>query len=81
MAVVESKRLPWYFSGSFLVLTFLTLPPVVLPLVWLHPKLHWLVKVLVSLAVVAVTWITVEAMIRFAQQIDEVSKMWETSPF
>jgi len=74
-AVAAPDKLHWYFSTSFLVLTFLTLPPCVLPSVWFHPKMHWALKIGITLLVIGFCWIIVQLMIRFVQQFDEPTRM------
>ena len=69
------SSLPWYFKTSFIVLTFVTLPPVVLPLVWLHPKLHPVWKVVITLAIGGICWLTYLAFKGFISQFDEATKM------
>ncbi len=54
----QGSQLPWYFKTSFIVLTFLTVPPFALPSVWLHPKLHLIWKIVITAAVVASSWAT-----------------------
>lgn len=75
VAGATPEKLPWYFSTSFIVLTFLTLPPCVLPSVWFHPKMHWALKIGITLLVIGFCWISVQAMISFVHQFDEVTKM------
>lgn len=69
------NSLPWYYKTSFIVLTFVTLPPVALPLVWLHPKLHLVWKMVITLAIGAVCWGTYIAFKSFVSQFDEATKM------
>jgi len=73
--------LPWYYKTSFLVLTFVTFPPFVLPLIWLRPRLHWIWKLLVTLVVLGVCWVTYWAMSRFVHQFDEATRMWQQMAF
>ena len=68
------NSLPWYYKTSFIVLTFVTLPPVALPLVWLHPKLHLVWKMVITLAIGAVCWGTYIAFKSFVSQFDEATK-------
>jgi hypothetical protein len=72
---------PWYFRTGFLVMLFLSVPPAVLPLVWLRPKTHLVWKLLVTLAVAGFCWVVWYALTGFVSQLDEATKMWETSPF
>jgi len=45
----------WYFSTSFLVIAFLCVGPLILPLVWLKPGLPRDKKIIISIAIVAVS--------------------------
>ncbi len=71
-------RVTIYLKTSFIVLMFLTLPPVALPLVWLHPKLHLLWKLAITAAVMGFCWTTYIAFKGFIHQFDEVTDMWKT---
>lgn len=68
-------ELPWYFKTSFLVLTFLTLPPFALPLVCLHPRLNPIWKIVISLLILAVCWVCYYAITSLARSFDESLKM------
>jgi len=67
--------LAWYFKTSFIVLMFLTLPPLALPSVWLHPKLHWIWKFVITAAAVGLCWASYVAFKGFVHQFDEATKM------
>lgn len=69
------NQLPWYFKTSFIILTFVTLPPFALPSVWLHPKLHPVWKVVITLAIGGFCWIAYIAFKGFVSQFDEAMKM------
>lgn len=69
------EPLPWYFRTSFIVLMFVSLPPLALPSVWMHPKMHPIMKVLFTLAVVGFCWISYSAFKGFVHQFDEATKM------
>ena len=71
----RENALPFYLKTSFIVLMFLTLPPVALPLVWLHPKLHWLWKLAITAAVIGFCWTTYIAFKGFIHQFDEATQM------
>jgi|688.fasta_scaffold184081_3 hypothetical protein len=75
MPISRNQALPWYFKTSFIVMTFVTLPPLVLPSVWLHPKMHWAWKLMITLAVIGFCWISVITIQRFLHQFDEAMKM------
>ncbi len=75
LPALPGDQLPWYFKTGFIVLTFVTLPPVALPLVWLHPKWNLAVKVAVTLVTGGVCWLTYIAFQGFVSQFDEAIKM------
>ncbi|GAA5120161.1 hypothetical protein GCM10023212_13350 [Luteolibacter yonseiensis] len=69
------ERLPWYFGTTFIVLMFLSLPPLALPSLWLHPKWHVGWKIAGTLAVAGFCWLSYIAIIGFMHQFDEATKM------
>ena len=71
----RGNSLPWYFKTSFIILTFVTVPPFALPSVWLHPRLHLVWKVLITLAIGGVCWLTYITFKSFVSQFDEATKM------
>ncbi len=66
---------PWYLSTTFMVLTFITVPPLVLPSVWLHPKLHWIWKAALTVLVMMTCWIIYRAITSFLKQFEEATRM------
>lgn len=58
-------RMAWYFKPGMVVIAFLTVGPLMLPLVWFHPTLKPSHKLLWSIAIVAVTalltWMSIHA--------------------
>ena len=71
----SAPKQPWYFSTSFIVLMFLSVPPFALPSVWLHPKLHVVWKLVITAAVIGFCWVAITAMNAFVHQFDEATKM------
>ncbi|GAA5480917.1 zinc ribbon domain-containing protein [Haloferula sargassicola] len=77
----ETKAaVPWYLKTSFIVLTLLTLPPFALPSIWMHPRMHWAWKIVLTLGVIGFCWVAVEAYVSFAHQFDEVTRMLNEFP-
>ncbi|WP_411826132.1 zinc ribbon domain-containing protein [Luteolibacter sp. AS25] len=79
--VPPENTLPWYCKTPFIVLTFLTVPPFALPLIWLHPKLHVAWKIFITLVVLALCWGMYRTFVSFVQQFDEATKMLKDMPF
>jgi hypothetical protein len=71
----EGNPLPWYLRTSFIVFMFLSFPPFVLPSVWLHPRLHVVWKVAITVACVAVCWL---AWISIRSLLDYYSELTKT---
>ena len=69
-------ELAWYFKTSFIVLMFCTLPPLAMPSVWWHPKLHMVWKILITVAGLALCWASVLAVKGMMKQLDEATKMF-----
>jgi hypothetical protein len=72
---LPADQLPWYLKTAFIVLTFVTLPPVALPLVWLHPKWHPAVKVVLTLVIAGTCWLMYVAFKGLMSQLEEATKM------
>ena len=70
-----ASPLPFYFKTSFIVLTFLTVPPFALIPVWMHPKLHWIWKIAITGVIFGVSWLTYISILKFMHQFDEMTKM------
>ena len=68
---------PWYCKTGIIIMTFLTVPPFALPLVWLHPRLHWILKIIITVIIGAVCWGMFLAFQSFVQQFEEATKMME----
>lgn len=78
--VLPARRddpLPWYFKTSFIVLMFVSLPPLALPSVWFHPKWHIVWKILFTAAVAASCWGTFVVFQRFLDYVNEMGKMFD----
>jgi len=52
----ERPKDPWYFKPSVLVVVFLCVGPLVLPLIWINPRFSNKNKVIISLAVVVISY-------------------------
>lgn len=70
-----ASSLPFYFKTPFIVLTFLTMPPFALLPVWMHPKLHWAWKLVITAAIVAVSWFCYLSILKFLAYFEEMTKM------
>jgi len=71
------KSGPWYFGTTPIVLALATVGPLALPLVWVHPKLKPLWKIVITLLVLAVSWWAFREVQEYLKYFDEMRKMLE----
>ncbi|MDE0836482.1 MAG: hypothetical protein OSA84_09045 [Akkermansiaceae bacterium] len=71
----------WYCRTSFIILTFVMVPPFALIPVWLHPKLHLAWKIVITILIGLLCWGMYRTFAGFVHQFDEATKMWDDMPF
>lgn len=72
---------PWYCRTGFIILTFVTVPPFAVPLIWLHPKLHVAWKIVLTFIIGLLCWGIYRTLVAFVKQFDEATKMLNDMPF
>ena len=75
--VRREDPLPWYFKTSFIMLMMLSMPPFALPSIWRHPKWHIAWKIVLTAAVVGITWAAIIAIQGFIQYVSDMGKMFD----
>jgi uncharacterized membrane protein YvbJ len=78
--ITTGNDVPWYCRTGFIILTFAMVPPFALPLVWLHPKLHVVWKLIITAIILLICWVTYQAIVSFAKQFEEATKMLNQMP-
>ncbi len=74
--VTPKPRPKWYYSGSTLLMAVLCLGPLALPLVWLNPRYKSLTKVLITVAVIALTLVVCHyAMNTYKNLLDQIKAL------
>ncbi len=67
----QSEKSPWYFGRGSMIGAFVFVGPLMLPLVWFHPKMSREKKIfwtsLITAATILLTWVMIRA----------VSNIWE----
>ncbi len=53
----KKPRAKWYFKTTPIVIAFLCVGPLVLPLIWFHPRLSKVTKIIITIIVVILTFI------------------------
>jgi len=65
----------WYFKTSTLVVSLLMVGPFALPLLWLNPRYSTLVKIVITTALVLLTWGLTAVTVHALSQIQEYYEM------
>jgi len=60
----ENKREKWYFKTGSLIVFFLLVGPLMLPLVWAHPRFGRKSKLIISATIIILTFILTMLLIR-----------------
>lgn len=71
----QREALPFYLRTSFIVVMFLSLPPLALPSVWLHPRLNIFWKIAITAAAVGICWVSYVSIMNFLGYYEEMFKM------
>jgi len=61
---VPAGGLVWYLRTSFIVIALLCVGPLALPLIWIRPRLSLAWKILLTLVILALSWVLVVATIK-----------------
>lgn len=70
-------KLPWYFGKTFLIIAFLSVGPLALPLLWLHPRLSPAWKIGLSIGILVLSWFLYQATMESLRTLEEYSRMLE----
>jgi cobalamin biosynthesis protein CobD/CbiB len=71
------KKLPWYYGSAAIMVSLLSVGPLALPLVWVHPLLKPVWKILITAVVLVLTWFAFQVVVEFVKSFDEMAKMLE----
>jgi hypothetical protein len=64
-------KIPWYTRTGFIVVVLLTVGPLGLPLVWVHPRWNIYVKIVASVVVCLLTWWGWQTMVQAYKQFHQ----------
>ena len=67
-------KLPWHLRTSVIVIALLSVGPLALPLVWMHPKLSLIWKIAISLICIAATWYLYQQTLAALKMFDDTMK-------
>lgn len=52
---------PWYFNTTFLIISFFCVGPLMLPLIWFTPRFGQVLKVILTVVILIVSWVLFKA--------------------
>ncbi|MDD3374819.1 MAG: zinc ribbon domain-containing protein [Candidatus Omnitrophica bacterium] len=71
----KEEKTAWYLKPSILVLGFLTVGPLMLPLVWINPKYDQKKKFIITIVILLITYFAFKIMAHSVQQLQEHYKV------
>ncbi|MGJ8642296.1 MAG: zinc ribbon domain-containing protein [Luteolibacter sp.] len=71
---------PWYCKPATIIVTLLTVPPFAIPLIWLHPKLHLIWKIVITVIILLICWGMYLTFVSFVKQFEEATEMLNNMP-
>ena len=79
MSSDEKEKLPWYFRNTTVWIAVLSVAPLALPLIWLHPKMTASKKILWTVAVLVLSYFlylaTIDALKKFEETYQQLKTM------
>ncbi len=67
----KEEKQKWYLKPSILVVGFLTVGPLMLPLVWINPKYDQKKKLIITAVILVITYFISKIMMHSVEQIKQ----------
>ena len=67
----KAGKLPWYFKNGLMVVAFLCVGPLMLPLVWIHPRMTATQKIIWTAVIAALSYFLVVSTVASMKKIGE----------
>ena len=71
------ERIQWYFRKSFIIIALCCVGPLALPLIWWHPKMTWAWKIGLTIGILVLSWILIQATMESIRTFNEYYKLIE----
>jgi len=71
------ERIQWYFRGSFIILAVCCVGPLALPLIWWRPQMNRAWKIVLTIGILALSWILFQATMKSFHTLKEYYKLIE----
>lgn len=69
--IVAKEKLPWCFRTHIIILAFFCVGPLALPLVWWRPQTSRAWKIGLTIAILVLSWIMIQATVQSLETIRE----------
>ena len=74
----QNPSLPWYFRTSAIVIVAFCLPPLALPMIWWHPRISRAWKLVWTIFVLALTWLTIVSLAKSWDFFKEYESLFQS---
>ena len=71
------KKIKWYFRKSFIIIAACCVGPLALPLIWLRPETSRAWKIVLTLTILALSWILFQFMMESIRNLREYYRLIE----
>lgn len=69
------EKLPWYFRKSFIIIAVLCVGPLALPLIWFRPQTTLAWKIVLTIAILVLSWILLQMTMESIRTLKEYYKL------
>jgi hypothetical protein len=71
------EKVQWYFRKSFIIIAVSCVGPLALPLIWWHPKISRAWKVGLTIGILVLSWLLIQATVESLHTLKEYYKLIE----
>jgi hypothetical protein len=75
---IPANNLPWYFRTWAIVLVIGSVGPLGLPMIWWHPRLSLVWKIVITAGTFVLTWLAYQSLVASIQTIKQYEDMLKT---
>ncbi len=72
------EKLPWYFRSTFIVLALCSVGPLALPLIWWRPQTSLTWKLVLTIGILALSWVLYLVSLESLRSLQEYYKLLES---
>ena len=71
----DGNKVQWYFRTSFIVISLCCVGPLALPLIWWHPQMTRVWKILLTIGVLVLSWFLFQATLDSIRTLKELYEL------